>query len=118
MTKDYSIKSTHIGLLQGVSVHPGFPNPSAECMQQNPDFNRLLVRHPVATYCMRINGHQWQEQGIFDGDIAVIDRALRPTPLDLTVWWQDGFVISKLKHKPPEQELWGVISAIIHRYRS
>ncbi len=118
MAKDYSIKSTHIALLQGVSVHPGFPNPSADSMLENPDFNRLLIRHPVATYCMRIAGYQWQEQGIFDGDIVVIDRALSPQPSDLVIWWQnEGFVIAKHKLKPQEQIEWGVVSSIIHQCR-
>ncbi len=104
--------------LAGVSVHSGFPNPAADSPLGNPDFNKLLVRHPVATYCMRIAGHAWEEQGIFDGDIAVIDRAISAHPQDLALWWQDeSFVIGKQAKMPSRSTIWGVVTAIIHPTR-
>lgn len=105
--------------LSGVSVHGGFPNPASESPLQNPDLNRLLIRHPAATYCMRIAGHAWEDRGIFDGDIALIDRALNMRPKDLVVWWQEeGFVIGQLQSAPRRTDIWGAVSAVIHRYAS
>ena len=104
--------------LQGVSVHGGFPNPASESPLENPDFNRLLIRHPAATYCMRIKGHNWEDRGIFDGDIAVIDRAIDMRPKDLVVWWQDeGFIIGRLKQAPARTDIWGAVKAVIHIYK-
>ena len=104
--------------LEGVSVHGGFPNPAAESPLENPDFNKLLIRHPAATYCMRISGTAWEDRGVFDGDIAVIDRAIGARPTDLIIWWEeDSFVIDKRLQLPPESQIWGVVKAIIHSYR-
>lgn len=105
--------------LHGVSVHGGFPNPAAESPLENPDFNKLLIRHPAATYCMRISGNAWEDRGIFDGDIAVVDRAVAPTGLALVVWWEeDSFFINKRAAMPRQHQVWGVVTAIIHQYRN
>ena len=104
--------------LSGVSVHAGFPNPAAESVLENPDFNRLLIKHPSATFCMHLQGNDWQDQGIFNGDIVVIDRTIDPKKTDLVVWWDsDSFVITKLSALPEEVEQWGTVSAIIHQFR-
>ncbi len=104
--------------LAGVAVHGGFPNPASESPLENPDLNRLLIRHPAATYCMRIAGHAGEEHGIFEGDIALIDRALNMRPKDLVVWWQDEtFMIGKLQSAPKQATIWGAVSAVIHQYQ-
>jgi SOS-response transcriptional repressor LexA len=104
--------------LEGVSVHGGFPNPAAESPLDNPDFNKLLIRHPAATFCLRISGNNWEDYGIFDGDIAVIDRAIAATDQDLVIWWEeDSFVINKRMLLPKGPQYWGVVVAIIHVYR-
>jgi DNA polymerase V len=104
--------------LYGVSIKTGFPNPAIDSPLDTPDFNKLLIRHPVATYCMRISGQGWERLGIFDGDTVVIDRALHPTPLDLVVWWQDDFfAMGRQARVPANAEPWGTVSAVIHQYR-
>lgn len=104
--------------LHGVSVHGGFPNPAAESPLQNPDLNKLLIRYPTATYCMRISGGAWEEQGIFDGDIAIIDRAISCKPHGLIIWWEaDNFIINKRSLLPKNRLVWGVVTAIIHQYK-
>lgn len=101
--------------VDGVSVHAGFPNPAADGdILANPDFNRLLVRHPIATYCMRVAGSSGERFGINKDDIVVIDRALSPKPADLVVWWDEGFVLGK---KPADTPIWGVVTSVIHCYR-
>lgn len=108
-----------VGSIQGVSVHGGFPNPAAESPLQNPDFNKLLIRHPAATYCMRISGSAWENRGIFDGDIAVIDRAVSSKPHGLVIWWEeDSFFINKRLLLPKNCQIWGIVTAIIHQYRN
>lgn len=99
-----------------ISVHAGFPNPAAERSGTPPlSLDRLLVRHPSSTFFFRIRGHNWQDQGIFDGDIAVVDRALTPHGDNLVVWWQaDGaFALSTYRHTT-SRDIWGTITAIIH----
>jgi len=66
--------SAHTGTT--VSVHAGFPNPAAERSGAPLSLDKLLVRHPSSTYFFRIRGHTWHRYGVFDGDLAELDRAL------------------------------------------
>lgn len=103
----------------GVSVHDGFPNPATDTSLQNIDLNALLVWHSASTFFMHISGNQWQDIGIWDQDIAIVDRALSPKPLDPVVWIRDGeFMVSNYASLKEEAEVWGTVTSIIHRYRS
>jgi DNA polymerase V len=102
----------------GVSVHDGFPNPATDSSLQLLDLNKLLIRHRISTYFMRIAGNDWQEQGIFDGDIVLVDRALKPRSNDLVIWWEgESFHISPKHAVPPDTPTWGVVTFTIHQFR-
>jgi DNA polymerase V len=102
----------------GVSVHAGFPNAAEDHVQKSLDFNALLIKHPSSTYCFRIEGNSYESQGIFDGDIAVIDRALTPRTTDLVLYFtDDNFVITLYGRLRARIEIWGVVTATIHRTR-
>lgn len=106
----------------GVSVHSGFPNPAADRWRRGQglalDFDRLLVRHPSSTYLFRVAGHHWASQGVYDGDVAVIDRALQAGPGDLLVAWQGGASrLCRQDQLVPDDRPWGVVTAVIHQYR-
>lgn len=104
----------------GVSLHAGFPNPANDTSLSALDLRQLLVAHPVSTFLFRIQGKTWEEFGIFDTDIALVDRALTTRPGDLVIWWQpgeEGFAISRQKQLPPEAVVWGVVSSVIHQFR-
>lgn len=105
--------------LSEVGVHAGFPNPAAERDHRKAtlSLDQLLVPRPNSTYFFRVQGHQWSDQGIYDGDIAVIDRALRPTAQDMVVAWQDDFVLRRQSALPATMSAWGVVTAVIHRYQ-
>ena len=107
---------------EAVRVHAGFPNPAADRLGQHKsltlDFNQLLVQHPSSTYIFRVSGNSWTEQGILNGDVAVIDRALSPHPQDLIISWQnETFLISFYKDLPEGETPWGVITSVIHPLR-
>ena len=101
----------------GISVHAGFPNPAADRHGTPLKPDQLLIRHPSSTYMFRIAGSAYEEQGIFDGDLALIDRALSPRSDDLVLTWQgEQFTIGRF-NKQSNLEPWGVVSAIVHEYR-
>ncbi len=105
----------------GVSIHAGFPNPALERREQGArlalDFNQLLIKHPSSTYLFQVSGDQWAVQGIYDGDIAVVDRAAEQRPADLTVVWRsDGLALCRRRQMDSEDRIWGVVTAIVHRY--
>jgi SOS-response transcriptional repressor LexA len=99
-----------------VAVHAGFPNPAAERSGAPLSLDRLLIRHPSSTFFFRIRGHSWNRYGVFDGDLAVIDRALTPRGRDLVAWWQESgdFALSSFDHAEP-QAIWGTITSLIHQ---
>lgn len=105
----------------GVSVHSGFPNPALEHRTDKIlalDLNQLLIQRPSSTYMFKIDGHEWADQGIFDGDIAVIDKAPIARPNDLLVAWRDDeLIILKQRQLTPGDKPWGVVMSIIHQYR-
>jgi SOS-response transcriptional repressor LexA len=103
-----------------IAVHNGFPNPA---MEQDAglalNLNHLLIKRPRSTYLFRIAGHQWVDQGIYDGDIVVVDRAGQAGPNTHTVCWQnDSFIIRHGRQLAAPELAWGVISAVIHLYPS
>ncbi len=104
----------------GVSVHTGFPNPATDARLNSLDLNRLLITHGSSTYMFRVRGNNWEGAGVFDGDIAIVDRALDPRKNDVVLWWDEPtgeFSISQYAVMPKEASMWGVITATIHEFR-
>lgn len=105
----------------GVSVHSGFPNPALERRGQGSlalDLNQLLVQRPSSTYLFRVAGHHWSDQGIYDGDVAVIDRAIQARPTDLIITYRgNGQSLCRQHQLTADDQPWGVVTAIIHQYR-
>lgn len=60
------------------SVAIGFGSPSGDTGVTRLDLNDILVRHPLATFMMRIAGNAMRERGIDDGDLVLVDRAISP----------------------------------------
>lgn len=101
-------------------MHTGFPNPAVDQRLQPLDFNKLLIENTVSTFMFRIRGSEWERVGVFDGDIAVVDRALSARKNDVIVWWKDAdgkFAISHLHDMPDGAGMWGVVTATIHQFR-
>jgi hypothetical protein len=83
------------------------------------DLNELLNMHPGNTYTFRITGNEGITQGIRDGDIAVVDRSARPQANDLVLWRnRRTFNLSRAGRLQPGTPTWGVLTAIVHPYRS
>lgn len=104
----------------GVSVHTGFPNPATDTSLHTLDFNQLLIEHTASTFMFRIDGAEWEDAGVFAGDIAVVDRALDPRKTDVVIWWNESqgeFSITTYAAMPKEARLWGVVTATIHQFR-
>jgi DNA polymerase V len=101
-----------------VEVHAGFPNAAADAPQGTLSLDQLLIPSPHSTYLFRIRGHHWENVGVFDGDIAVVDRALTPRHGDAVIGWsENGELIMKRWREPGEVQPWGVIVATVHHMR-
>nr|BDH38372.1 translesion error-prone DNA polymerase V autoproteolytic subunit [Acidovorax sp. SUPP3334] len=64
--------------LVGDTVRAGFPSPAEDFLVQRIDLLRELVRHPQATFLVRVAGLSMTEHGIHDGDTLVVDKAIKP----------------------------------------
>jgi len=100
-----------------VGVHAGFPNPGAERTRTPLSLDRLLIRSPSSTYFFRVRGHNWHRLGVFDGDLAVVDRSHTPAPGKIVIATSDTgeLVIGRWGEIRLEQ-LWGVVTSVIHLY--
>jgi DNA polymerase V len=71
-----AMPSTRQAVRLGNSAIPaGFPSP-AEDFHETLDLVAHIVRHPAATFFMRVAGDSMTGAGIFDGDLLVIDRSI------------------------------------------
>lgn len=59
-------------------VPAGFPSPAAEHVENGElfDLNRLLLRHPDATYLVRVSGESMAGAEIHAGDLLAVDKLL------------------------------------------
>lgn len=80
------------------TVHAGFPSPAQDYMSGGIDLNRELVRHPEATFYVRVSGDSMRDAGISDGDTLVVDRSLSPYDGATAVCCLDGeFLVRHLR---------------------
>ncbi len=103
-----------------VVTHAGFPNPAADTSLGGLDLHRLLVPRPASTFLFQVAGTDWHDLGIFDGDIAVIDRAIDPLRRDIVAWWhapRSTFALSMYRDMPSGAAVWGVVTSTVRRLR-
>lgn len=120
------------------SVKAGFPNPAEDARGVALDLNELVVKHPVATFYLKVEGDSMVGAGIIPGDIVVVDKSLDPRSGDIVVAAVDGdFTLKHLKrdgrqawlvaanpdyppialHEAADVSIWGVVTYVIHKAR-
>ena len=113
----------------------GFPSPADDYLEGKLDLNRHLIKHPAATFFVRVTGDSMIGAGIHSGDLLVVDRSLEPADKHVVVAVLDGELTVKrlfkqngvlrllpenLNYQPieiaPQQtiEIWGVVTSVIH----
>lgn len=117
-------------------ISAGFPSPADDYIERHLDLNELIVKHPAATFFVRVKGDSMQDAGILSGDILVVDRSLTPSNGKIIVAIIDGeFTVkrilikehiiylaaenaaySPIKVNPNSQfQVWGVVTYVIHK---
>lgn len=82
------------------SVAAGFPSPTTGEINGTLDLNQLCVRHPAATYFVRVRGNSMTGASIDDGDILVVDRSLTPTHGNIVIAAIAGeFTVKRLEQR-------------------
>lgn len=93
----------------------GFSAFSQEAAEEGLRFTRDLIPRPEAVFYARIRGDGLREEGIRDGDIAVIDRSLDPSEGKWVMAIEEGaFALRKFSGKNRREfEVWGTVRLII-----
>lgn len=82
-------------------VSAGFPSPAQDFVEKTLDINELCIKHPAATFFVRVAGDCMVDAGIFPGDILVVDRSLRADHGDIVIAVLDGeFTVKELVLRP------------------
>ena len=118
-------------------IHAGFPSPAEDFEVNRLDIAQILIQHPQSTYFWRARGISMRDKGIDDGDLLVVDRALRPQHGHIVVASVDGeFTVKELFQRSGRMrlkaanptfpdiipkdgqtiEIWGVVTSGIKRF--
>jgi len=121
--------------LSGVSA--GFPSPAENYIDRKLDLNELLIKHPAATFFVRVAGDSMVNAGIHHDDILIVDRSLEAVSGSIVIAVYNGeLTVKRLRQtggtirlvaENPDYpalvlsgenscEIWGVVTSVIHRF--
>lgn len=114
----------------------GFAAAADDYMERGIDLNEQLILNKPATFFFRMNGDAMIEDGIFSGDILVVDRSIKPSSGKVIIAILDGeLLVRRLQKNASNIELiaankkmssiqlydfnhrsnvWGVVTCVIH----
>jgi DNA polymerase V len=116
-------------------IKAGFPSAADDYLDKNLDLNEYLIKHPSATFFVRVKGDSMIGTGINSGDILIVDRSIEAKNRSIIVAVVNGeFTVKRLlKQKDRCQlsaenpnyqsieitpamdfEVWGVVLHVIH----
>ena len=56
----------------------GFPSPATDYIEEDIDLNIHLIKNTPATFIIRVQGKSMSNVGIYDGDLLIVDKSLKP----------------------------------------
>ena len=68
----------------------GFPSPAGDYQHESLDLNEKFVRHPEASYYVRVKGESRVGLGLFVDDICLVDRQEEITDGNIVVAFVNG----------------------------
>lgn len=114
----------------------GFGAASDDYMERGIDLNEQLVKNKPATFFMRVKSDSMKDAGIFNGDVVIVDRSVKPVTGKVVIAVLDGDMLirrfEKIKNNirlvaeanklspidiDPSCEdfsIWGVVTYVIH----
>ncbi|MCU6361421.1 S24 family peptidase, partial [Enterobacter quasiroggenkampii] len=70
--------------------------PAQDYVEDSLDLNKLVIKHPSATYFVRVSGDSMIGAGISHGDLLVVDRSLTAVHGDIVIAAACGGFISEV----------------------
>ncbi|WP_373094986.1 translesion error-prone DNA polymerase V autoproteolytic subunit [Zhongshania sp.] len=82
-------------------ISAGFPSPAQDYIERTLDLNELCVKHPAATFFVRVQGDSMSDAGIYPNDILAVDRSLKAVHGDIVIACLDSeMTVKELALKP------------------
>lgn len=134
------VSSSSIALpLYQCRVSAGFPSPADDYLETSLSLDDLVGVRAPSTFLVRSGGDSMIEEGIFDGDVLVVDKALDAVAGDVIIAVVRGeFTVKKLAFEPDglpvllpanpryqpirprdgeDLEVWAVVTHNLHAFR-
>ena len=114
----------------------GFPSPAADYIEEDINLNIHLIKNAPATFVIRVQGKSMSNVGIYNGDLLIVDKSLKPKNLSIVIANVNDELVVKsfIKQKDinflssgsknfndkiiidPNSEIsiWGVVTYVIH----
>ena len=114
----------------------GFPSPATDYIEEDVNLNIHLIKNVPSTFIIRVQGKSMMDVGIYDGDLLVVDKSLKPKNFSTVVAnVHDELVVKNFIKEKDEQFLtsgskrtedkiiinsesdifvWGVVTYVIH----
>jgi len=121
--------------LYNTKVQAGFPSPGDDYITGKLDLNTHLIRHPAATFFIRVIGDSMRDAGIRENDLLIVDKSLEATNNKIVIAVVNGeFTVKRLRYVNKEAYLvpenddfepmkvgegsyiWGVVTSVIHQF--
>ena len=117
------------------TVEAGFPSPAEDFIEERLDLNEKCIKHPAATFFVRVSGNSMINAGIKSGDLLIVDRSIEPSNNKVVIAVINGdFTVKRVEtthgkvflmpentnFKPIEItedmdcKIWGVVTHVIH----
>ncbi len=77
----------------------GFGAAADDYMERGIDLNEQLVRNKPATFFMRVSGSSMIDAGIYNGDIVIVDRSIKPQNGKIVIAVIDGEMLIRRYEK-------------------
>jgi len=117
------------------AVMAGFPSPADDEKEGELDLNELLIKHPAATFFVRVSGSSMIRAGIHHNDILIVDRSLEAVHGKIIIASLQGeLTVKRLCLEGKKQliaendlyapieitdemdfHIWGVVTSVIHQ---
>jgi len=72
------------------SIQAGFPSPAEEELIDTLSLDEYLIKHPTASYLLKVTGDSMIDEGIKEGDLVIVERGREPKNGDIVVAQVDG----------------------------
>ena len=114
----------------------GFPSPATDYIKEDMDLNVHLIKNAPATFVIRVQGKSMSSAGIYDGDLLIVDKSLKPKKFSTVIANVNDELIVKnfVKEKDkqflssgsrsfkdriplesnPDVFIWGVVTYVVH----